>query len=57
MKWRGEATVVYYFEAPDRRTAERWFDKELNRIPDCSCYRNNEVEEIDEKEWEREVLR
>lgn len=52
-KWRAEATVVWYFDVPDKATAEKMFNLELDAI-DSGGYRNAEIEEIDEKEWERE---
>ena len=53
-KWRGTATVVYYFEAPDKRSAQRRFGKDLDAVLDVG-YRDAEVEEVEEKEWERET--
>ena len=53
-KWRGTATVVFYFDAPDKRQAERLFELSLIDVEVLSGYRDPELEEIDDKEFERE---
>lgn len=50
-KFRGTATVVWYFDAVDKQDADRQFDEEL-----CDLgYRDAELEEIEEAEYLREA--
>lgn len=52
-KWRATATVAWYFEAPDKRTAEARFNCLLATVEPGS-HRDAELEEIDEEEYRKE---